>query len=144
MVSHIGRRKHVMEHYQDIFPSDAERLVRQADILRVWERREIADVTRDLDPYTREDLLLDQLSQLPSEVQVHTLVNRLRSSELRDVAEGVINGSITACKSGDYLEVAKAINEWVATAEETVTFRRKRRHILAARSRQRQQRIGTS
>ena len=84
-------------------------------------------------PYTSEDMLLDQLEQLPSAEQVSVLVKLLRAPELREIAAGVIIDVTTGCKVSDSLEVAKAVNGWIATAEEIVTSRRKLRHILAAR-----------
>jgi hypothetical protein len=88
-----------------------------------------------LQPYTREDAWLDQLEQLPSDAQVHYLFSLLRTGELRQLAEGVVNDTTTACKAGDSLEVAKAINGWIATAEELAASRRKRRFVLSARRR---------
>ncbi len=86
---------------------------------------------------TPEDTLRGQLEQLPTEEQVHILVQLLRTPELREVAAGVINDVAAGCKSEDILEVAGAINGWIATAEETVTSRRKLRNIIAARERMR-------
>ena len=80
-----------------------------------------------------EDRWLDQLGQFPSEEQVHKLVQLLRPSELREIAAGIVTDSIAGCRANNFLEVAEAINGWVATAEETVASRRKLRHILAAR-----------
>lgn len=85
-----------------------------------------------------EDSIQSQLEQLPTEEQVNLLVQLLRRAELREIAAGVINDVAAGCKSGDILEVTKAINGWVATAEETATSRRKLRYIIAARERMRQ------
>ena len=83
--------------------------------------------------YTLEDAWRDQLAQLPSEEQVSALVTMLHASELREIAAGIINDIVIGCKAGNIVEVAEAVNGWIATAEETVASRRKLRHILAAR-----------
>ncbi len=83
--------------------------------------------------YTLEDAWRDQLAQLPSEEQVSALVTMLHTSELREIAAGIINDVIIGCKAGNIVEVAEAVNGWIATAEETLASRRKLRHILAAR-----------
>ena len=83
--------------------------------------------------YTLEDAWRDQLAQLPSEEQVSALVTMLHTSELREIAADIINDVIIGCKAGNIVEVAEAVNGWIATAEETVAYRRKLRHILAAR-----------
>ena len=83
--------------------------------------------------YTLKDTWRDQLAQLPSEEQVSALVTMLHTSELREIAAGIINDIVTGCKAGNIIEVAEAVNGWIATAEETVASRRKLKHILAAR-----------
>ena len=85
--------------------------------------------------YNREDEILDQLGQLPSKEIVRLLISKLRHPELQEFAEGVVNDVTDAIKKGDNLESAKAINGWIATAEEPITSRRKTRHVLAARAR---------
>ncbi len=83
--------------------------------------------------YTLEGEWRDQLAQLPSEEQLSALVTMLHTSELREIAAGIINDIVMGCKAGNIVEVAEAVNGWIATAEETVASRRKLRHILAAR-----------
>ena len=132
-----GQRKHLVDHYREVFPSGARVMQETEDIRYAWDRKEVAEIKRGVEPYTREDVWLDQIEQLPSEEQVHILLGLLRAPELREIAAGIINDSAVACKVGDSLEVAKAINGWIATAEELATSRRKLRYILAARQRQR-------
>ncbi len=109
-------------------------------IRNAWGKRDLSRQVSAFAPYTREDRLLDQLGNLPSKEQVHIVFHALRPKEILDIAEGMVNDVVSATKSHDCLEVAKSVNEWIATAEETAHFRRKRRYILAARARQRRER----
>ena len=86
-----------------------------------------------LEPYSLEDELLDQLAKLPSPELVQLLIDQLRNPELKELATGVINDVANASKKADNLGVIKAINGWIATAEEPISSRRKIRHVLAAR-----------
>ena len=88
-----------------------------------------------LEPYSSEDEWLDQLDSLPTEEQLERLVGMMRVSELREYIQGLTLDTAAACKAGNFLEVARVINGWVATAEELVTHRRNMRFIQAARSR---------
>lgn len=100
----------------------------------IWGRIEFESV-RKLELYNREDEILDQLGQLPSKQFVRLLISKLRQHELREFTEGVVNDVTDAVKKGDNLLSAKAINSWIATAEEPISSRRKTRHVLAARAR---------
>ncbi len=88
---------------------------------------------------TPADILRDQLEQLPDGAERLILVQLLRTSELREVLDGLITDVIAACQAESLPAVAEAVNGWVATAEETVASRRKLRHIIAARERMRKQ-----
>ncbi len=118
------RRRHLIQHRRGF--DSVERS--HSD----WEHGRGA-IRGSFEPYTREDMWLDQLEALPTEESVHRLVELLRTHELKQVTEGVLNDTVSASKTGDLLEVAKTINSWVATAEELVGSRRKLRYILAAR-----------
>ena len=89
--------------------------------------------------YTSADILRDQLGQLPDGAERLILVQLLRTSELREVLDGLITDVIAACQAESLPAVAEAVNGWVATAEETVASRRKLRHIIAARESMRKQ-----
>ena len=125
MTSSAQRRRHLTRHTRGF-----DRVER---FRRDWEHLGVRSVRGSLEPYTREDMWLDQMEALPTEEFVHRLVELLRNHELKQVAEGVLNDTVSASKMGDALEVAKAINSWVATAEELIDSRRKLRYILAAR-----------
>lgn len=99
-----------------------------------WGRTEYERIGK-IERYGREDKIVDQLGQLPSREFVRLLISRLRQHELREFTEGVVNDVTDAVKKGDNLESAKAINSWIATAEEPISSRRKTRHVLAARAR---------
>ena len=88
---------------------------------------------------TPADVLRDQLEQLPDGAERLILVQLLRTSELREVLDGLITDVIAACQAESLPAVAEAVNGWVANAEETVASRRKLRHIVAARERMRKQ-----
>ena len=110
-------------------------LATEEQFLRWWER-DVGEFTgTGLPEYDREDQLLDQLDRLPSEEQIERLLELLRSPEIKALAKGVIIDSSTACKKVDILEVARGINEWIATSEEILESRRRMRHILHARRR---------
>lgn len=129
MTNLAERRRHWSQHTRGFDSLEKFR--------RDWEPVGVSSFRRTFQPYTREDMWLDQMEALPTEEAVHRLVDLLRSHELKQVAEGVLNDTVLACKTGDSLEVAKAINSWVATAEELIDSRRKLRYIVAARQNRR-------
>ena len=88
-----------------------------------------------LEPYSLEDRLFDELEQLPTPQLVGMLIRLMKPIELRELSEGVLNDCIQATHQQSLLDVANALNSWIATAEETVASRRKYRHIRAARER---------
>lgn len=91
-----------------------------------------------------DDAWREQLAQLPTEEQARILVGLLRPAELRELAAGLVTDAAAGCKAESLLEVAEAVNGWVATAEEMATSRRKLRHIIAARERMRSQSEGAA
>jgi hypothetical protein len=86
-----------------------------------------------LGPHGPEERLSDALDQLPTPGMVRVLIESLKPTELRELAEGVLNDCTQATRRGDLLENAESINSWIATAEETINTRRKYRSIKAAR-----------
>lgn len=100
-----------------------------------WDWTQDIERMGRLERYNREDEMLDQLGQLPSKEFVRLFISKLRHPELQEFTEGVVNDVTDAIKKGDNLESAKAINSWIATAEEPISSRRKIRHVLAARAR---------
>ena len=136
MTTSENPRVHLLSHFRRHLASDVLHEEAKESARRWWVRKGWSDVHPNLEPYTREDMWLDQLGQLPSEEQVQRLVDLLRSPELRELTKGVISGSSTACRTGDLLEVAKTINDWIATTEEVIESRRRSRYILAARQHQ--------
>ena len=123
------RQRHLARHTHGLYQVEK--------IHRGWEHTRSSSFQESFEPYKREDLWLDQMEALPTKELVHRLVELLRTHELKQVTEGVLNDTIAASKMGDSLEVAKAINSWIATAEELVDSRRKLRYILAARQNRR-------
>ena len=130
MTSLAQRRRHLTRHTRGINKEERSRR-------DVWDRVGGSSFTGSLEPYTREDMWLDQMEALPTEEAVHQLVELLRTHELKQVTEGVVNDTVSASKMGDALEVAKAINSWIATAEELIGSRRRLRYILVARQNRR-------
>ena len=63
-----------------------------------------------LEPYTREDRLFDELGQLPDQETVRTLVALLRTRELRNLAEGILNDCTQASRNRDILVVSQPRN----------------------------------
>lgn len=101
--------------------------------LRGWRAQGPAHQQTWQDVYTREDELLDQLGQLPTEEDIRTLISALRNATIREWTTGLIVDTVAAVQSRDILEVAKATNSWIATAEEITVRPRKMRHMVAAR-----------
>lgn len=84
--------------------------------------------------YSREDELMDELGNLPSQDEVAELCSVLRVSTLRGMSEGVINGGVRHLReNADRVELAKLINSWIATAEETIAAGRNLNRIAARR-----------
>ena len=82
---------------------------------------------------TKKELWSHQEEQFPSEEHIRALVPLLRPSELRELTVGLLADVLVGCKKKDLLQVAMDVNGWVATAEEYVEFRGKRKQILRAR-----------
>jgi hypothetical protein len=82
---------------------------------------------------SKKELWSYQEEQFPSDEHIRALVPLLRSSELRELTAILLTEVIAGCKDRDLLQVAEDVNGWIATAEEYVEFRAKRRHILNAR-----------
>ena len=61
------------------------------------------------------------------------MVPLLRPAELRELTVELVTDVLAGCRKKDLLQVAEDVNGWVATAEEYVEFRGKRREILKAR-----------
>ena len=61
------------------------------------------------------------------------MVPLLRPSELQELTVELLTDVLAGCKKKDLLQVAEDVNGWVATAEEYVEFRGKRKQILKAR-----------
>ena len=61
------------------------------------------------------------------------MVPLLRPSELRELTTELLTDVLSGCKKKDLLKIAENMNGWVATAEEYVEFRGKRKQILRAR-----------
>lgn len=123
------RQRHLARHTRGLYHVEK--------FHRDWEHTRSSSFQASFEPYTREDMWLDQMEALPTKEFVHRLVELLRTHELKQVTEGVLNDTVAASKIGDSLEVAKAINSWIATAEELVDSRRKLRYIQAARQNRR-------
>ena len=134
MTTPKNQRRHLLSHARRRFPSGLGGLAPFDAWSRRWETDETWTSQRSsIEPYTKEDMFFDQMEQLPSAEKVSRIVLLLRNPELRSVAEGVINDVSTACRQRDTLEVAKAVNSWIATAEEVIGSRRTLRFIEAAR-----------
>ena len=104
----------------------------------LWPPYNTSPVDKVLDPYTPEDRLLDELAQLPTPDVIRALIELMKPIELRELSEGVLNDCIRCIKvtpNQSTLEIANIINCWIATAEETVSSRKKLRFIKAARDR---------
>lgn len=82
---------------------------------------------------TKKELWNYQEEQFPSEEHIRSLVPLLRLSELRELTSELLTDVLAGCKKKDLLQVAEDLNGWVATAEEYVEFRGKRKQILKAR-----------
>jgi hypothetical protein len=118
-VPHRDKRRHIQEGWD----------LHQQEVTRVH-----ADVgAHRVEPYSFEEALVDALSELPTPLKVKRLIELLRSRELKEVTEGVLNDCSEATRTLQPLNCANAINSWVATAEEMITNRRTQRYILAAR-----------
>lgn len=82
---------------------------------------------------SKKELWRYQEEQFPSEEHIQALIPLLKPSELRELTTALVNEVVVGCKKKDLLKVAQDVNGWVATAEEYVEFRGKRRQILKAR-----------
>lgn len=82
---------------------------------------------------SKKELWSYQEEQFPSEEHIRSLVPMLRPSELQELTTILLTGVVAGCRKRDLLQVAEDLNGWVATAEEYVEFRNKRRHVLSAR-----------
>lgn len=87
------------------------------------------NITEIFDALSGVSPLQAQISQFPHDTQLQAMVSLLRPKELKQILAGVLADACSACRRQDLLEVAEELNSWIATAEETVEFRRKRRHI---------------
>ena len=108
------------------------------DLAPVWTRynQPVSKKTflkASIETYSAEDALLDALDKLPTTFMSAKLVCLLRTNELRTFAEGMLNDYSEIAKVLRSVECANVINSWVATAEEMISSRRVRHHILAAR-----------
>ena len=74
-----------------------------------------------------------QEEQFPTDEHIQALIPLLRPAELRELTTILLTDVVAGCKKKDLLQVAQDVNGWVATAEEYVEFRGKRRQILKAR-----------
>ena len=114
--------------------SKLDSLTFDATLAKKMDKRAVNDYYANRPaPSRREDEVMDTLGELPTPDKAEKLVSLLRTKELRGFTVGVLNDVVIAVKSHDTLKCAEAVNDWVATGEEMVMFRRKRRHILAAR-----------
>lgn len=82
---------------------------------------------------SKKELWSFQEEQFPSEEHIQALIPLLRPAELRELTTILLTDVVAGCKKKDLLQVAEDVNGWVATAEEYVEFRGKRREILKAR-----------
>ena len=82
---------------------------------------------------SKKELWSYQEEQFPTDEHIQALVPLLRPSELRELTAILLTDVVSGCKKKDLLQVAEDVNCWVATAEEYVEFRGKRRLILKAR-----------
>ena len=82
---------------------------------------------------SKKELWDHQEEQFPSEEHIRALVPLLRPAELRELTVELVTDVLAGCRKKDLLQVAEDVNGWVATAEEYVEFRGKRREILKAR-----------
>ena len=74
-----------------------------------------------------------QEEQFPTDEHIQALIPLLRPAELRELTTILVTEVVAGCKKKDLLQVAQDVNGWVATAEEYVEFRGKRKQILKAR-----------
>ena len=74
-----------------------------------------------------------QEEQFPTDEHIQALIPLLRPAELRELTTILVTEVVAGCKKKDLLQVAEDVNGWVATAEEYVEFRGKRKKILKAR-----------
>ena len=58
-----------------------------------------------LEPYPREDQLLDELEQLPSPELVRKLIQSLKTIELREISEGMVIDCVSATRRQDIVEL---------------------------------------
>lgn len=82
---------------------------------------------------SKKELWSFQEEQFPSEEHIQALIPLLRPAELRELTTILLTDVVAGCKKKDLLQVAEDVNGWVATAEEYVEFRGKRREIQKAR-----------
>jgi len=82
---------------------------------------------------SKKELWCIQEEQFPSEKHIQALIPLLKPSELRELTTILVTEVVAGCRNKDLLQVAEDVNGWVATAEEYVEFRGKRRQILKAR-----------
>ena len=82
---------------------------------------------------SKKELWSYQEEQFPSEEHIQALIPLLRPAELRELTTILVNEVVAGCKNRNLLQVAENVNGWVATAEEYVEFRGKRKQILKAR-----------
>ena len=85
--------------------------------------------------YLMDSDLQDNLNKMIGVEQATTLSALLKHKDARKVLAGLIVDVSEACKRDNLVEVAEAVNSWVATAEEMVVTRSeaKRQRILKAR-----------
>ena len=82
---------------------------------------------------SKKEIWSYQEEQFPTEEHIRALVPLLRPSELRELTTELLTDVLAGCKKKDLLKIAENMNGWVATAEEYVEFRGKRKQILRAR-----------
>ena len=81
---------------------------------------------------SKKEMWSIQEEQFPSEKHIQALIPLLKPSELRELTTILVTEVVAGCRNKDLLQVAEDVNGWVATAEEYVEFRHKRRYILKA------------
>ena len=118
---------------------------REARPRHVMLRYEMAEA-EDLGPswsgvgHWHEDVLIDQLTQLPTDDQVSVLVNNLSERNVRGLAFDVFAAGVASVKTNRRMELAKVLVGWTATAEELIASRGRTKHLIAARERMRKNR----
>ena len=87
-----------------------------------------------------EDVLIDQLTQLPTDGQVSVLVNNLSERNVRVLAFDVFTAGVASVKTNRRMELTKVLVGWTATAEELIASRGRTKHLIGARERMRKNR----